>query len=99
MTQTNQSQHVETVGRRLWNLEAQCVTRRSTTDTNGNWFEVIKFCDADGNIYRWHSDTAPFFKVGDDLLIIGTVSEHLEEDGVKETQLVRVIVQPSVSKK
>ena len=44
--------------------------------------------DADGNIYKW--STSCYYKEGDDIHVRGTIKDHAEFRGVKQTVLTRL---------
>lgn len=89
------SEHVGSIGARisLIIVEHSCIT---SWETQWGPTFVYKFVGADGNVYTWK--TSKF--LGDNLAgysLTGTVKEHTEFRGVKQTDLTRCKLERSVA--
>lgn len=55
---------------------------------------LIKFRTHDGNVLTWFTSTGTGLDKGQKLKLTGTVKDHSEYNGAKETQLTRCVVEP-----
>ena len=75
------------------------IVSEEVTLTNVNYFDgfygmvgIFIFKNNDGNIFMWKTSTDIEYKIGDNLTINGTIKEHSEYRGTKQTVLTRVKV-------
>lgn len=91
------SKHVGKIGERL------CI--KGTYQRSGSWEQASfsgygtvimymhTFKDADGNVFAWKTQNAINMEYGECVNLIGTVKEHAEYKGEKQTQLTRCKVE------
>ena len=58
----------------------------------GGWTRLLKFRDEAGNLYTWFTASETGIDIGEQAVIDGTVKDHTEYKGVRETLLTRVAV-------
>lgn len=81
-----QSQHVGQVGERIKFTAAEATTVTSwETEWGTMWLE--KIVDASGNVFMWKTSKCVEIKPGH--VITGTIKEHSEYEGTKQTVLTR----------
>lgn len=81
------------------------LTVRSTMDMGGQYYgprytttTLVKFVDTDGNLYTWWArdlDDEDTPETGQTFTAVGTVKEHKEYQGTKQTVLIRVKLTPA----
>lgn len=61
---------------------------------SGEWGDtyLYKFLTADGNVFSWFSSPRGLAQ-GDKVILTGTVKDHKEYKGIKETQLTRAKIE------
>lgn len=80
------SQHIGKVGDRI-TFNVHSVLCLTSWETEWGITRVYKFVDDDGNVYTWKTST---FMTEDEVKTIkGTVKEHKEYKGIKQTELTR----------
>ena len=84
------SVHFGTVGER--SVYALTVTKILTTESQWGTTWICKFVDESGNFATWFSSRCVNFAVGEKVTVKGTVKEHKEYQGIKETVLTRCTV-------
>ena len=89
--QLQESEHVGEIGQRL-KVKVKYVFTASW-DVDAPWgnttHHIHKFVDPDGNIYVWKTTTYVDGDYGTELVLAGTVKEHTEYNGEKQTVLTR----------
>lgn len=91
------SQHVGEVGKRLRGLALTVVSTHPFDNAFGGGC-FIKFVDADGNRFTWKaSSTVAWPDVGEAHAVTGTVKDHSEWKGIKETYLTRCKLESKVA--
>ena len=82
----SRSEHVGEVGKRITvkTVEARCVT---SWEGIYGWTYVYKFVDDAGNVFTWK--TGKGLDTDKPMTITGTVKDHTEYRGVKQTELTR----------
>jgi hypothetical protein len=85
------SQHVGEVGKRLRGLKVKVQFVRAMEGDFGPR-TLVKFLDGAGNVLTWFASSDRDYTVGACATIDGTVKDHRDYQGVKETQLTRVAV-------
>ncbi|BES53027.1 hypothetical protein [Aeromonas phage phiWae14] len=83
-----ESNHVGNVGERLRNIEVTVVSCR-VFDTFYGCSSAITMVTKDGNVFTWFASGAYNYEAGDKFEITGTVKEHSEYKGTKQTVLTR----------
>jgi hypothetical protein len=84
-----ESAFVGTVGERFRGVLVTLQSSR-TIQTNGYGDLVLnKFLDAQGNVLTWFTSGGVDLAIGEQALLDGTVKDHKEYQGAKETQLTR----------
>lgn len=83
------SSFVGNVGERV-TFEAQSIECVASWDTQYGVTFVYKMVDADGNVYTWKTGKSVANKKA---IVIGTVKEHKEFRGTKQTELTRCKIQ------
>lgn len=80
------SEFVGGIGERLTvaTKKAELVT---SWETQFGWTSLYKFVDNDGNVFVWYASRE--INVADGMKIVGTVKDHKEYNGVKQTVLTR----------
>lgn len=81
------------IGARLRSIKVRLEMRRGLGEGAYGWTELLKLRDEAGNLYTWFTGSEPKIDVGETLLITGTVKDHKEYQGIKETLLTRVKVE------
>jgi hypothetical protein len=84
------SVHFGTVGER--SVYALTVTKILTTESQWGTTFICKFVDENGNFATWFASKRVDFAVGEKVTVKGTVKEHKEYQGIKETVLTRCTV-------
>jgi hypothetical protein len=86
------SDFVGKVGERLKKVEAH--VQRSQFIKSGEWGDtyLYKFVDGNGMVYSWFTGPQGLH-AGDKVIFTGTVKDHKEYQGAKETQLTRCKVE------
>ena len=80
------SEHVGEVGQRITLTAATAKLLTSWEGMYGTTY-LYKFTDAQGNVYIWYASRG--IETRDGMTIKGTVKDHNERDGVKQTVLTR----------
>ena len=80
------SAHVGNVGDRI-TINTATATLITSWETQYGWTYLYKFTDADNNVFVWFASRC--VNVTDGATIKGTVKDHTERDGVKQTVLTR----------
>lgn len=80
------SQHVGEVGQRITLTAATAKLLTSWEGAYGTTY-LYKFTDAQGNVYIWYASRG--IETRDGMTLKGTVKDHNERDGVKQTVLTR----------
>jgi len=88
------SQHVGAVKERLRNMLVTLKDQRVIGSNEWGDRVLIKFADARGNLIKWITSHGSGLKVGEQALLTGTVKEHDEWNGAKETALTRCVLVP-----
>ena len=83
------SSFVGNVGERV-TFEVQLIECVASWDTQYGVTFVYKMVDADGNVYTWKTGKSVANKKA---TVIGTVKEHKEFRGIKQTELTRCKIQ------
>lgn len=89
-----QSQHIGEVKQRLRNVLVTLQDQRVIGSNEWGDRVLIKFIDGAGNILKWITSHGSGLKVGEQALLTGTVKEHDEWNGTKETALARCVLAP-----
>ncbi len=89
------SNFVGEIGERLYDIP---VTVLSIKESEGSFgpSDIVRFLDEKGNVYVWFAvsgKTSQQFEVGKPFVISGTVKNHKEWQGNKETILSRVVIE------
>lgn len=84
------------VKERLRNLKLSLILLNNFESRFG-YCTLLKFKDNDGNIFTWYTSTVPQVKIGDTLLVTGTVKEHKVYNNEKETVLTRCKIEKEVA--
>ncbi|MBO6266973.1 MAG: hypothetical protein J6M06_01940, partial [Synergistaceae bacterium] len=80
------SEHVGSVGQRITVSAATAKLLTSWEGTYGTTY-LYKFTDESGNVFIWYASRP--INVADGMTLKGTVKDHNERDGVKQTVLTR----------
>ncbi len=80
------SQHVGEVGQRITLTAATAKLLTSWEGVYGTTY-LYKFTDAQGNVYIWYASRG--IETCDGMTLKGTIKDHNERDGVKQTVLTR----------
>lgn len=80
------SQHVGEVGQRITLTAATAKLLTSWEGAYGTTY-LYKFTDAQGNVYIWYASRG--IETRDGMTLKGTIKDHNERDGVKQTVLTR----------
>lgn len=91
--EAEKTKFVGTIGQKI-TVNAVCELITSWTNAYRAWVRLYKFTDADGNIYTWKTSGNFYLQdfETDRFEITGTIKEHTEFNGVKQTELTRVKV-------
>ena len=65
-------------------------------ETMYGYMSVLEFIDGDGNILIWKTTKDVELHVGDKKTIVCTIKNHDEFRGVKQTNILRVVVKKEV---
>lgn len=85
--QADNSQHVGSIKERL-TVKVKSSELVASWDSKFGWQGIYKFIDMDGNVFIWV--TSAYVEPGKEVdTIVGTVKEHGEYNGVKQTVLTR----------
>lgn len=86
-----ESKHVGELKERLRGIAATVTFVREFGDEDDLYGTrtLVKFRDAEGNVFEWWSSQAWDEPIGTEVLITGTVKKHGEYNGVKSTTLSR----------
>ena len=84
-----QSVAVCEVGERIRNRAMTIELQRVIGSTQWGDTILVKFRDADGNLFSWFASRGTGFEQGEQVTVTGTVKAHREFRGVMETQLTR----------
>jgi len=84
------STHVGEVKERLRGVEVVLKDQRVIGSNMYGDIVLIKFVDMANNLYSWFTSQGTGAEIGETLTIDGTVKDHKEYKGVKETVLTRV---------
>jgi len=79
------------------NVEGE-VTFINGFDTKWGWCVVIKLLSVDGNVFTWFTSTEPDLEVGNSYVLKGTVKNHDDYKGIKQTILSRCKIMQSILK-
>jgi len=82
------SKHVGTIGERLRGLELTVLSNRGIPSQYGECI-LYKMRDAEGNMFSWFKSGEGIMDVGNTYILDATVKDHVEYQGVLETQLTR----------
>lgn len=82
------SEYVGEVGAKV-SLDTESIECVSSIDSMYGMTYLLKFSDADGNIYMWSTSNSYVTEIGGLKHITGTVKRHEEFRGVKQTWLTR----------
>ena len=89
--QLQESKHIGEIGQRL-KIKVKYVFTASW-DVDSPWgnttHHIHKFVDADGNIFVWKTTSYVDGEYGTELVLAGTIKEHTEYNGEKQTVLTR----------
>lgn len=80
------SQYVGNIGERIQFIARQ-IDEVTSFDTMFGTTYLYKMLDGDGNVFVWFASGK--YNTGENVLVKGTVKEHSEYDGVKQTVLTR----------
>lgn len=80
------SQHIGNIGDRI-DVQVHSVTCLTSWETEWGITRVYKIVDVNGNVYTWK--TGSYFNEDEVKTIRGTVKEHKEYRGIKQTELTR----------
>ena len=80
------SSHVGTVGQRI-TITAATAKLVTSWETLYGTTRLYKFTDNQGNVFVWRASRA--IKISDGMAIKGTVKDHSEYNGIKQTVLTR----------
>lgn len=86
------SQHVGEVGKRLRRLKVKVQQVRILEGGAFGPRTLVKFIDDAGNVLTWFASSDRDYNPGAEATIDGTVKDHRDYQGIKETQLSRVVV-------
>jgi len=90
------SQYLGAVGQRMKDFPVKVEFVKSMEGAFGAT-TLIKFSDAAGNLMSWFASGDRDYKVGESIVIDGTVKAHKEYQGIKETALTRVKLKNTVT--
>jgi hypothetical protein len=79
------SKHIGRVGERI-TIEAKSITPITSWDTQWGTNVIYKILDTDNNVYIWKTSS---YIQNKECIIIGTVKEHKEFKGIKQTEITR----------
>lgn len=85
------SQHVGEIKQRLRNVAATVTMARPMESIYGA-STLMKLASADGNVFTWFATGDRIITPGTPVVFDGTIKAHKERNGVKETQLSRVVL-------
>ena len=88
------SKHVGEIKQRLRNVRVTLKDQRVIGSNEWGDRVLIKFLDESGNLLKWITSHGSGLKVGEQALLTGTVKEHDEWNGAKETALARCVLAP-----
>lgn len=88
----SKSVHVGELKQRLRNVPVTLKDQRVIGSNDWGDRVLCKFVDGAGNILKWITGEGTGFKVGEQMLLTGTVKGHDEWNGTKETLLSRCVL-------